>query len=44
MMRREDRAWYPAARLFRQARRGDLDGVIARVRDALMGFVTGSAA
>jgi tetratricopeptide (TPR) repeat protein len=30
--------WYPAARLYRQARAGDWDGVIARARAELAGF------
>jgi len=32
---RQDSPWYPTARLFRQERRGDWDGVITRVRDTL---------
>jgi len=32
---RDDSPWYPTARLFRQTRRGDWDGVIERVAEAL---------
>ena len=35
MLDREDSPWYPTARLFRQSRIGDWDGVIGRVADAL---------
>ena len=35
MTGRDDSPWYPTARLFRQARRGDWDEVIGRVRQAL---------
>jgi len=35
MLDREDSPWYPSARLFRQARSGDWDGVIARIAAAL---------
>ena len=31
LLRREDSPWYPRARLFRQERRGDWDGVMTRV-------------
>jgi tetratricopeptide (TPR) repeat protein len=34
-LEREDSAWYPSARLFRQREAGDWDGVIARVGAAL---------
>jgi tetratricopeptide (TPR) repeat protein len=34
---RADSPWYPTARLFRQSRRGDWDGVLARVVEALPG-------
>jgi tetratricopeptide (TPR) repeat protein len=33
--RRDDAPWYPTMRLFRQSARGDWQGVIARVADAL---------
>ena len=32
---RSDSDWYPTARLFRQSRPGDWDGVVARVREAV---------
>jgi hypothetical protein len=35
LMQREDTPWYPQHRLFRQARRGDWDGVVAAVAGAL---------
>jgi len=35
MLERADSPWYPSARLFRQARSGDWDAVIAEVREAL---------
>lgn len=35
LQHREDSPWYPTARLFRQASRGDWDGVVARVVEAL---------
>lgn len=35
LLQRSDSPWYPTARLFRQARPGDWDGVIAEVGDAL---------
>ena len=35
LLERDDSPWYPAARLFRQARAGDWSAVIARVSDAL---------
>jgi tetratricopeptide (TPR) repeat protein len=36
MLEREDNAWYPTMRLFRQKRGGDWDGVVARVAEALI--------
>jgi tetratricopeptide (TPR) repeat protein len=36
MLDREDSPWYPTARLFRQSRIGDWDGVLARVRAELL--------
>ena len=38
LLDRDDSPWYPAARLFRQGDTGEWDGVIARVRDALLEF------
>jgi hypothetical protein len=35
---RDDNPWYPTMRLFRQARRGDWDEVISRVRGELAVF------
>jgi hypothetical protein len=35
LLAREDTPWYPTARLFRQKRPGDWDGVIAEVVKAL---------
>jgi hypothetical protein len=35
LMARDDTPWYPETRLFRQTRRGDWDGVIATMREAL---------
>ena len=35
MLEREDSPWYPTMRLFRQSIRGDWDGVIKRVAEAL---------
>ncbi|MGH9663569.1 MAG: tetratricopeptide repeat protein [Bryobacteraceae bacterium] len=36
LLDREDCPWYPSMRLFRQSRRGDWSGVMARVRAALV--------
>ena len=38
MLERDDSPWYPTMRLFRQASRGDWDGVFARVEAALNGL------
>jgi hypothetical protein len=38
LTRRTDSPWYPTARLFRQAKREDWDGVITAVGEALRGF------
>ncbi len=38
MENREDSPWYPSARLFRQRKPGDWDGVIHSVRQALAGL------
>jgi ADP-heptose:LPS heptosyltransferase len=35
LLEREDNPWYPTARLFRQPRHGDWDGVLKRVRGEL---------
>jgi len=35
---RDDSPWYPTARLFRQTKPGDWDGVVARVAEALESF------
>jgi ADP-heptose:LPS heptosyltransferase len=37
MLEREDSAWYPTARLFRQQKPGEWDQVLARVTQALAG-------
>jgi cytochrome c-type biogenesis protein CcmH/NrfG len=39
MLHRTDSPWYPSIRLFRQTSRGDWDGVIGRVVDALRLFI-----
>jgi tetratricopeptide (TPR) repeat protein len=39
---RNDSPWYPSARLFRQASRGDWDGVVKSVAAALRNFETNS--
>ena len=41
LLKREDSPWYPSARLFRQRRLGDWEGVIARVRVELSRFSPG---
>jgi tetratricopeptide (TPR) repeat protein len=38
LLDREDSPWYPTARLFRQSRIGDWDGVLARIRAALVAW------
>jgi hypothetical protein len=35
LLHRSDNLWYPTMKLFRQAKPGDWDGVVARVREAL---------
>ena len=35
LLEREDSPWYPTMRLFRQEQRGDWDGVVARMADAV---------
>lgn len=35
LLERDDSPWYPTARLFRQPRRGDWEGVVRRLADAL---------
>ena len=35
LLDRDDSPWYPSARLFRQTVRGDWEGVVKRVREAL---------
>jgi Flp pilus assembly protein TadD len=35
LLNRDDTQWYPSTRLFRQTSRGDWEGVVERVRDAL---------
>jgi ADP-heptose:LPS heptosyltransferase len=37
LLKRDDSPWYPTMRLFRQSASGDWDGVIARVREELIG-------
>jgi predicted O-linked N-acetylglucosamine transferase (SPINDLY family)/ADP-heptose:LPS heptosyltransferase len=39
LLERSDSPWYPSARLIRQQAPGDWDGVVARVRDALVDCV-----
>ena len=41
MQGRDDSPWYPSARLFRQQRPGDWDGVFERIRQALAEEVKG---
>jgi len=41
LLDREDCPWYPTARLIRQTRIGDWDGVVARVRQELAGIGVG---
>jgi tetratricopeptide (TPR) repeat protein len=36
LLERDDSAWYPSVRLFRQARYGDWDGVIQRLQEVLV--------
>jgi Flp pilus assembly protein TadD len=43
LLEREDSPWYPTARLFRQATRGDWASVIARVAAELERYVAGDA-
>jgi tetratricopeptide (TPR) repeat protein len=44
-LERSDSVWYPSATLFRQERRGDWEGVLSRMAEALTKrFETGSAA
>jgi tetratricopeptide (TPR) repeat protein len=38
LLEREDSPWYPTARLFRQAERGDWSGVVSRVANELKRF------
>jgi hypothetical protein len=38
LLDREDSPWYPTARLFRQTKRGDWDGVFARIVEELQRF------
>ncbi|MEG3857645.1 tetratricopeptide repeat protein [Microcoleus sp. herbarium12] len=40
MLQREDSPWYPTARLFRQEKSGDWDGVCDRVKTALQELTT----
>ena len=40
---REDTVWYPTARLFRQAARGDWDGVFTRMQAAVVDLLGGKA-
>jgi tetratricopeptide (TPR) repeat protein len=39
---RDDSPWYPTARLFRQSGKREWSGVVARVREALIGFSSGA--
>ena len=39
LLEREDSPWYARARLFRQTRQGDWDGVVSRVRESLLEFI-----
>ena len=43
MLDREDSAWYPTARLFRQRESGDWSGVIARLEEAMKAMASLSA-
>jgi tetratricopeptide (TPR) repeat protein len=42
LLERADTPWYPTARLFRQERPGDWDGVFSRVTSEFMKLVTGA--
>lgn len=41
LLDRDDTPWYPTARLFRQPKLGDWDGVVARLRDEVANLAAG---